>query len=157
MSKMTVTVSRKVQAPAKTVYRILADYNHHKQILPPRYFTDLEIIKGGIGEGTEFILYARSLSGKTQMHMIVTEPEPGSVLMERDVKSDLKTIFSVDPINQFTSLVTFETIWQPKPGLPGWFDRLFTPPLMRMVYRQELEILNDYAKKQTQHRPRLAF
>lgn len=157
MSKMTVTASRKVQAPANIVYNILADYGHHKKILPPRFFTGLDVIKGGVGAGTEFVLHARALGSNTQMHMAVTEPEPGSVLMERDIKTDLKTIFTVDPINQMTSLVTIETIWLPKPGLRGWLDRLFTPPLMQMVYRQELEILNQYAKKPIHNRPRLAL
>jgi hypothetical protein len=147
MSKVTVTVSSKVAAPAAVVYNILADYNHHRNILPPKFFPGLDIVEGGVGEGTRFTLHAMSFGGKTQMHMAVTEPEPGAVLVERDVNTGLVTTFTVKPISSTASEVTFETVWQPQPGLKGAIDRYTTPFFMRMVYRQEMKILDKYAQQ----------
>jgi hypothetical protein len=150
MSKVTVTVSSKVAAPADVVYNILADYDHHRNILPPKFFPGLDVVEGGVGEGTRFTLHAMSFGGKTQMHMAVTEPEPGAVLRERDVNTGLVTNFKVKPLSPTESNVTFETIWEPKPGLKGLIDRLTTPFFMRIVYRQELKILDEYAQQQVQ-------
>ncbi|MCA9874016.1 MAG: hypothetical protein KC441_10180, partial [Anaerolineales bacterium] len=132
------------------VYNILADYNHHRNILPPKYFPGLDIVAGGYGEGSRFVLHAKTFGGKTRMHMAVTEPQPGSVIVERDVNSNLITTFTVKPISAAESNVTFETVWQPQPGLRGVIDRLTTPFLMRLVYRQEQQILNEYAQHQIQ-------
>jgi hypothetical protein len=148
MSKITVTVSSKVEAPAHIVYNILADYEHHRRILPPKFFPGLDIVEGGVGDGTRFTLHAMSFGGKTQMHMAVTEPEPGAVLVERDVNTGLVTTFTVKPISPSESQVSFETVWQPLPGLKGVIDRYTTPFFMRMVYRQEQNILNEYAQQQ---------
>lgn len=151
MSKVTVTVSSKIQAPAATVYNILADYDHHRNILPPKFFIGLDVIEGGVGEGTRFVLRSNSLGGgETQMHMRVTEPNPGTVLVERDENKDLMTTFTVAPVETAVSNVTFETVWQPEPGLKGVIDRLTTPFLMRMVYREEMKVLDKYAQQQVQ-------
>ncbi len=149
MSNVTVTVSSTVQAPAATVYTILADYSHHRQILPPRFFPGLDVTAGGVGEGTRFTLHAMAFGGKTEMHMAVTEPEPGAVLVERDVDTGLVTTFTVEPLSPTSCRVTFATVWEPQPGLRGTFDRYTTPIFMRMVYRQEMKILNEYAQQQT--------
>ena len=151
MSKVTVTVSSKVQAPTAVVYTILSDYNHHRQILPPKVFTGLDIMEGGVGEGTRFILHGMAFGGKTEMHMVVTEPKPGSVLVERDVDTGLMTIFTVKSLGSNESLVSFETVWEPQPGLKGLIDRLMTPLFMRVFYRQEMKILNEYAQQQMKH------
>lgn len=153
MSKITVTVSSQVEAPAHVVYNVLADYDHHRRILPPKFFPGLDIVEGGVGAGTRFTLHAMSFGGKTQMHMAVTEPEPGAVLVERDVNTNLVTTFTVKPIGSTESHVTFETVWQPQPGLKGMIDRYTTPFFMRIVYRQELKILNDYARQQAKEPP----
>jgi hypothetical protein len=152
MSTITVTVSSAVEAPAAIVYNILADYNHHRHILPPKYFPGLDVTAGGVGDGTRFTLHAMSFGGKTQMHMAVTEPEPGAVLVERDVNTGLVTTFTVKPISPTESQVTFETVWQPQSGLKGLIDRYTTPFFMRLVYREEMKILNDYAQQQTRSR-----
>ncbi|MCB8945880.1 MAG: SRPBCC family protein [Ardenticatenaceae bacterium] len=148
MSQVTVTVSSKIQASAAVAYTILSDYHHHRQILPPKFFTGLDIVEGGVGEGTRFTLHAMAFGGKTQMHMTVTEPQPGAVLVERDVDTGLVTTFTVKPIGDNESQVTFETVWQPQPGLKGWLDGRISPFFMRMVYRQEMKILNAYAQEQ---------
>jgi hypothetical protein len=157
MSKITVSVSSKVAAPAAIVYNILADYDHHRNILPPKFFPGLDIVEGGVGAGTRFTLHAMSFGGKTQMHMAVTEPTPGSVLVERDENTGLVTTFTVEPLSPAESKVTFETVWQPQPGLKGLIDRYTTPFFMRMVYRQEMKILDAYAREQVRLSQKTAY
>ena len=70
------------------------------------------------------------------------------MLVEQDVNTGLVTTFTVKPISPSESQVSFETVWQPQPGLKGLIDRYTTPFFMRMVYRQEQKILNEYAQQQ---------
>jgi hypothetical protein len=153
MSNIIVTVSREVAAPAAIVYNILADYNHHHpNILPPNAFAGLEIEEGGIGAGTEILVHFNVMGIKQQRRLLVTEPEPGVVLAETDVDTDLITTFTVQPIGAAQSKVTIESVWQPEPGLQGLVDRLTTPFFMRRIYREELDMLNAYAQQQAKVR-----
>jgi hypothetical protein len=48
------SVERLVDAPAEVVYHCLADYREHHRaggFLPP-VFTDLQVLRGGVGAGT---------------------------------------------------------------------------------------------------------
>ena len=148
MSKITVSVSKNVESPAAIVYNILANYNHHRNILPPNAFAGLDIEAGGIGDGTQLLAHFNVMGIKQQRRLYVTEPEPGAVLAEQDVDTNLITTFRVQPINKTKSKVTIETIWQPEPGLKGFIDRLTTPFFMRQIYQNELNMLDKYARKQ---------
>ena len=148
MSKITVTVSKEVSAPAAVVYNILADYNLHRNILPSNAFAGLEIENGGIGAGTQILVQFNVMGIKQQRRLLVTEPKPGKVLAEEDVDTGLVTYFIVEPVQPDQSKVTLETSWQPEPGLRGLIDRLTTPMVMRKIYRNELNLLDAYAQKQ---------
>jgi hypothetical protein len=148
MSNITVTASKLIEAPTTTVYNILADYNHHRKILPKNAFAGLDIEAGGIGAGTQLLVHFNVMGIKQQRRLQVTEPEPGVILAERDVDTDLITTFTVQPAGTDQSNVIIETVWQPQPGLAGLFDRLTTPFFMRRIYWQELNMLNDYARQQ---------
>lgn len=149
MTSVNVAVSATVNAPAGKVYPILADYrNHHPHILPKAYFTGLEVEEGGIGEGTIFRSGLKLMGQEQSFRMRVTEPEPGRVLAETDLDTDLVTEFIVEDRGENQSKVTFSTTFQPKPGLKGWLERLFIPGYLRRVYKVELQQLNDYARRQ---------
>lgn len=151
-NNIIVSVSKRVNAPAALVYQILSDYNHHQNILPPSAFAGLDIEAGGIGAGTQLLVHFNVMGIKQQRRLHVTEPEPGVVLAERDVDTDLVTTFRVQSINAEQSTVIIETVWQPEPGLKGIVDRLTTPIFMRQIYRNELDMLNDYAQQQKDER-----
>ena len=138
MSKITVSVSKNVGSPATVVYNILVDYNHHRNILPPNAFAGLDIEAGGVGDGTQLLVHFNVMGIKQQRRLCVTEPEPGVVLAERDVDTNLITTFRVHPIGKDQSKVTIETVWQPEPGLKGIIDRFTTPFFMRKIYQNEL-------------------
>lgn len=151
MSNVTVSVSAAVDAPAHVVYHILADYDHHhRRILPTQYFTDLDIEEGGAGAGTRLIVTMKVMGRQQQFHLIVTEPEPGVVLSEAEINTDMVTTFTVRPMGDSRSEVTIQTVWQTPPGLAGVADRLVTPLVTRHIYRQELRQLNEYARQQAE-------
>jgi len=53
MSSFTIGAAARVNAPAQRVYDMIADYrNGHPRIIPPKYFTSLDVEEGGVGDGT---------------------------------------------------------------------------------------------------------
>jgi uncharacterized protein YndB with AHSA1/START domain len=138
-----ISAKREIAAPADRVYRIIADYvNHHPKILPPA-FTSIEVEEGGVGAGT-VVRFSIKVAGRTtSFHQRILEPEPGRVLVEDDLDTDLATTFTVTPTGAGSS-VTIESAWTPK-GLQGLVERLMAPRLMRPIYEQELELLDRYA------------
>jgi hypothetical protein len=98
MSQLCVSAERTVAAPAEAVYALLADYRHgHPSILPPA-FSNLTVLRGGTGAGTE-IRFAMTLGGRKQLvEASVGEPEPGRVLTETYPDRGAVTSFTVDPL-----------------------------------------------------------
>ena len=148
MTELNVTVSATIKGSAEKVYTVLADYvNHHPHILPPAYFTKLEVEEGGMGAGTMFRAGFKMLGQEQSMRMRVSEPEPGRVLVETDLDSGLVTKFIVDPLGDNQSEVTFDTTMKRSPGLQGWIERLIIPGYLRRVYRVELQQLDHYTSR----------
>jgi hypothetical protein len=146
MGTIHVSAEAKVDAPAATVYGYLADMReHHPRFLPPA-FSDFEVEAGGVGAGTitRFKLYAGGRSREYRMQ--VAEPEPGRVLTESDTNSSLVTTFKVTPEGD-ASRVQISTTWEGAGGIGGFFERLFAPGVMRGMYADELQRLNEYARE----------
>jgi hypothetical protein len=144
MQRLHASAERTVPAPAEAVYALLADYRHgHPRILPPA-FSDLTVLRGGTGAGTE-IRFAMTLGGRKQVvEASVEEPEPGRVLTETYREKNAVTSFIVDPeANQ--SRVRIETSWDASRGLAGLIERLITPRLFRKIYAQELDLIEWWA------------
>lgn len=147
MSIVNIAVSKIIKAPAGKIYPILADYrNHHPHILPPA-FTGLEVEEGGYGAGTVFRAGLQVMGQTQSFRMRVTEPEPGRVMAETDLDTGLVTKFIIEPRDNGQSEVTIATTFQPSPGLKGWLERITAPGLMRRIYRQELQKIDDYTQR----------
>lgn len=148
MPDIYATAERQIDAPAERVYRILADYEQHRRILPPA-FSDFKIERGGVGAGTVVSFKVRA-GGVTQSHRdTVAEPQPGRVLTETNDKGKLTT-FTVTPLGgpgSDRTLVTIETRW-PARGLKGLVERLVAPRMLRGLFLDELERLDRYARAQ---------
>src|SRR3712207_5689716 len=143
MTEVYAAAERQVAAPAERVYRILADYEHHRRILPPA-FSDFKIEKGGVGAGT-VVSFKVTAGGVTQFHRdTVAEPEPGRVLAETNDRGKLTT-FTVTPVGADRTLVRIETRW-PARGLKGLVERLVAPRMLRGLFLDELERLERYAQ-----------
>lgn len=145
-----VSASAHVGRPAEEVYSILADYKEgHPRILPRNYFTSLEVERGGRGEGTVIRFRMRVLGREYTSRAVITEPEPGRVLVETVFDpGGVVTTFLVEPSGQ-DSRVTITTEMSAAGGLPGLAERVVTTALLRRVYAQELELLDRFARERS--------
>jgi hypothetical protein len=145
MSQIHAEVSKVIEAPPEAVYAVLADYNEsHPAILPKHAFSGLVVEQGGIGAGTVVRVTMAALGTKQELHVTVSEPEPGRVLVESG--SGLTTTFTVEPMDGGrSSQVTISADATPSPGPKGWAERIVTPVLLR----DELRLLAEYVQKKS--------
>ena len=147
MGRLRVTESGSVGAPTALAYRLIADMReHHANFLPPA-LKDLRVEQGGYGAGTTYRVTGVFLGGERELHMRVDEPEPGRVLTESHLDSPLVTTWTVEP-DRDMSRITIETVWPPARGIGGILERLLAPRAMGKVYREELRLLDRYARQQ---------
>jgi hypothetical protein len=86
------------------------------------------------------------MGARHHLHLHVSEPEPGRVLVETDLDSGIVTTFTIKPLaNDQKSRVTIQTDTKLSPGLRGFIEKLLNPPITRQIYREELALLSDYA------------
>jgi uncharacterized protein YndB with AHSA1/START domain len=147
VASLHVSADREIEAAPDRVYAYLADMReHHPHFLPPA-FSDFQVESGGVGAGT-VTRFKLNAGGRTRSYrMQVAEPEPGRVLTESDTESSLVTTFTVDP-EPSGSRVTISTTWDGAGGIGGFFERMFAPRVMKRLYDDELERLNEYARRQ---------
>ena len=149
MQSYRIAVSARVDAPPDVVYRLIADYrNGHPRIVPPKYFSNLIVEEGGYGAGTRFHIDMTVLGRTQRMHAVVTEPQPGRLLVERDVDRGLVTAFEVVPSADGACTVTFTTDIPDKGGVAGAIERFLTKRILPKVYREELSLLEAVARRE---------
>jgi hypothetical protein len=142
-----VTASRRLQAPPHRVYETIANYHTgHPRILP-KAFSNLTVERGGIGDGTVIRFDVRVLGTTTTFRAEVSEPEPGRVLVEKNVAgSDSVTTFIVDGGASATeSLVTIRTEFPPRRGVAAAIERFVSARVLPSIYREELQRLEAVA------------
>jgi len=146
MSTYRVSSSRKIGARPARVYAAIADYRqHHAHIVPPDIFPRLDVIEGGVGAGTRTRVEMRILGTTRVFEQIVTEPEPGRVLVESNQDGSGMTTFTVEPADADESaLVTIATDVAARPGVSGLLERLVLSAMLPRVYRKELARLAEY-------------
>lgn len=145
MSTFNISASAVIPAAPQRVYDIIADYrNGHPHIVPPKYFRNLVVEEGGIGAGTK-IRFEMVLFGIVQeAQSIVAEPEPGRVLVESTTDGLAVTRFIVDPAEE--GMAANVTISSDMRSL-GTIGNAIVRFLFRRIYREELALLADYAKR----------
>jgi hypothetical protein len=146
VARNAASAEAKVDAPADTVYRYLADMReHHPRFLPPS-FSDFQVESGGVGAGT-VLQYKLTAGGRTRkLRTKIAEPEPGRVLTESDLDSTAVTTFTVSPDGD-ASLVQISTAWEGAGGIAGLLERMFAPRVLRGIYADELKRLDAYARE----------
>ena len=140
---MIVSASARIDAPPDRVYGIIADYhNGHPRILP-KQFGPLYVDAGGYGAGTVIRFSVVALGRKTDFRAVVSEPQPGRMLVERnDPPNSSVSTFTVDPgPTGRESDVTISTELPDRPGLLGALERFITRRVMSGMYRDELALL----------------
>ena len=144
MSMIHVEASEVVSGKPEAVYATLADYEiGHPAILPKPTFKSLKVEKGGQGAGTEFELVMEVFGVERTSHQVVSEPEPGRVLVETGLDVNLVTQFILEPVGDKTR-VTISTDFESEPGVAGIVEKLLSPPALRRLYKKELRNLDAY-------------
>ena len=139
MAAQQITASALIPASPEDLYAIIADYQHgHPQILPKPPFVSLDVEQGGVGAGTVIRVQMRVLGQLQTFRAIVTEPEPGRVLVETN-DTGYVTSFTVEPrADGQQAYVTITTERAGRPGILGALERWFIARLLRPVYVREL-------------------
>jgi len=132
-----ISASAEIEAPAATVYELIADYrNGHPRILPPEYFGRLDVLEGGRGEGTKIRFEMKAFGRVNVAEARITEPAPGRELHETLGDGTL-TAFVVEPLGDSKSRVTITTSYR-RGGLRGLVEAILAPRYLARVYAAEL-------------------
>jgi hypothetical protein len=149
-----VRSSAVIQASPGRVYAILADYRDgHPRIVPPPYFTWMDVDQGGIGEGTSIRFGMRILGTAHTLRATITEPEPGRVLVETYPDTGVVTTFIIDPVPPADSRVTIQTRLSPARGVRAAIERFVSKRVLPTIYAAELRRIAEYAEGRHNHPP----
>jgi hypothetical protein len=147
MSSWWIGVKTDVHAPARDVYETIADYRRgHPRIVPPKYFRNLVVDEGGYGAGTRIRFDMTVLGRTTHCRAVIEEPQPGRVLVERELESGAVTTFEVEPVGDVACLVSIGTEMPRKPGIAGAVEKFLASRVLPRIYREELLRLEDVAR-----------
>jgi ribosome-associated toxin RatA of RatAB toxin-antitoxin module len=144
--KIHVEASHVINVRPDEVYAVISDYRvGHPAILPKPEFTELTVIKGGQGAGTELRVALEMYGQKFSYHQIVTEPEPGRTLVETDIETGQFSRFTFEPLNGGKQTkVTIFSEFPASNGIKGFMERLMQPSIVSRLYKKELRNLEQY-------------
>lgn len=137
-----------IDARPEEVYAVLADYREgHARIVPQEFLRDLEVESGGYGEGTVIRYRTRALGMERPARAVISEPEPGRVLVETVTTSTIVTTFTVTPLDEGQrSHVTIASEWGPANSIADKLEQSLYPFVMRRMYPRELKMLAAFVK-----------
>lgn len=146
MGRIHIKVNGTIHAPAAEVYTLLADYrNGHPLVVPKQYFSPLVVEEGGYGAGT-VVSFRVKVGGNTRRYRdVVTEPQPGRILMESDTLSNTVTSFTVTPRGDSQCELEIVTDFDSSKGGRGLLEMLFAPNMMKGIYEKELRQIDQLA------------
>jgi hypothetical protein len=147
MSVVRTARTALIRAPARVVYRLIADYRDgHPRILPARYFPRLEAEQGGAGAGTVIRVQMRAFGATREIRAEVAEPVPGRVLVETDLATGSRTTFTVTPEGDGQACrAGIETEWDAT-GLRGWIAGMILPRSLQRIHVEEPARLTEIAE-----------
>jgi uncharacterized protein YndB with AHSA1/START domain len=150
MNRYRVSRSGTIAAPPARVYAVIADYRrHHPRIVPPEYFRSLEVVAGGVGAGTRTRVEMRVLGKTVKFEHVISEPQPGRVLVESNSDGSNATTFTVDPADGGESTrLTISTELVARHGLPGALERFVSSWILPRIYRKEIARLAEYLTRE---------
>jgi hypothetical protein len=143
MRTETFEVTRMIAAPASVVYNFLADYrNGHSRILPRKYFSDVVVEEGGIGEGTRIRYALKAYGARRVFQAVVEEQEPGRRLLEIDLVSGAYKTFTVEDRGIAGCEVTIRTRVPAANGFAAAIDSFLIKRLLQNVFSEQLRLLS---------------
>jgi hypothetical protein len=150
-TKYRVEASAHIDAPPARVSGIIADYRVGHPSILPKPFKNFVVEKGGTGAGTIIRFEVHAFGTVTRFRAIVTEPEPGRVLVETNIEpTESPTTFTVTPGANGGTDVTFLTeATTSRGGLAGVLERLMSARFLKKLYAEELQLLSKRATEAT--------
>lgn len=141
-----------VGAPPERVWEVLTDYrDEHDRILPRPPFVSMTVLEGGRGAGTVIRLEMRLLGRTRSTRGVVTEPEPGRLLMESYPDDRMVTTFALEPGPwPGTTGLTIATEVPARGGIAGALEGWIVTRLLRPVYLRELAQLDAHVRRYPQ-------
>lgn len=144
MKTYKVTAERMIDAPHPQVYNVVIDMEEHRHILP-KQFESLDVLKGGKGAGTIFRLNMNVMGNRSSLELTIAEPEPQRIILEEDKAAGVSTTWKLTPVEGGKRcLIQLTSNFRSKPGFAGLMERVIVPPVIRSIYRQELDNINEY-------------
>jgi uncharacterized protein YndB with AHSA1/START domain len=145
MPRHRISASALIAAPPERVYAVIANYRDgHPRILPRPPLESLTVEEGGIGAGTVITFDMRLMGQLQHRQAAVTEPEPGRVLVETDLRSGAVTTFTVDRrARGREALTTITTEVDVPRGLLGRLQAWVLTRLLQPVTTRELDQLAE--------------
>lgn len=154
MRQITVKSEAVLEAVAEEVYTIIADYRQEHPRILPKEIDNLQVEQGGYGAGTVIRFKMRVLGVEQPCYQRVSEPEPGRVLVERDIDSERQavTTFRVTPLEQGQkSRVEISTTMLLSSGVRGLVERILILKTFPRIYQKELKLLERVAQSRSAH------
>ncbi len=112
--------------------------------MPKEYFLSLQVEEAGVGVGTIIKFSMRILRRRQDFRYLITEPQPGRLLVETNIHSEMATSFQLAPAdNSSLTRVTISTELRGR----NWIEALLARPMLEKIYRQELAQLARLAEK----------
>ena len=144
-SRITTNYSAQIDASAPDVYAALADYAGARQeFLPTQHITALTVVEGGYGAGTTFEATLRIPGKSLTFRHVVSEPDPGRILVEVCATGRYRLTFKVDPAGMNRARVTIALDAQRAKGWIGFAQARVIPPVVGRIFRKEVENLRRY-------------
>lgn len=149
MNTLHISVADTINGRAADIYNTLADYHiGHPAVLPKPYFAQLVVKEGGQGAGTRTRVDMEVLGVKKSLHHVISEPEPGRVLMETDEETGLTTVFTIDPVGDGTqSHLTIASDIAVRGGVLGAVEKMITAPITRRIFAEEIKNIEAYVSE----------
>lgn len=147
-TRYIVSHTARIATPASRVYAILVDYRDgHPRILPAP-FQNLVVESGGVGAGTRTRFDVRAFGRTQSFRHEILEPEPGRVLVERDLDSDSRTTFIVEAEGE-NATVTIRSELVSRSGVAGAIERFLSKRFLLRMYREELGSSNHWPETES--------
>jgi Polyketide cyclase / dehydrase and lipid transport len=138
---LVIRESAQMNATPERVYAVISDYRlGHPRILP-KQFHSLSVEQGGVGAGTIIRFQVNAFGQRKELRAVISEPEPGRILLEKDLDTGTETTFTVVPAGS-GSEVTISTKMKMRSGFLGKIQHFVTIRFLRSVYRKELKNLS---------------
>ena len=149
MNWIYVEATKVINARPADIYSVLSDYKvGHPAILPKPYFLSLEVEKGGVGEGTITRLHMKVMGKDYHYRQMVTEPEPGRVLVETDMETGQASWFTFDPVaGGSQTRLTISAKFPGQGGIVGVMEKFVHQLFTRKLFNTELDNIAAYMQQ----------